>query len=326
MTRWRLVFALFAVSGLACSAPAPAQESPLVLEQTIPLPDVGGRIDHFAFDPKRQRLFVAALGAGSVEAVDLTAGRSAGRIAGLQEPQGVAYLEGPDELAVATGGDGRVRVYRGGDLAPIAQIAVGPDADNLRVQPGTGRLVVGSDALVVIDPAARRAIATAKLPAHAEGFQLQGERAYVNLPAAGAIGVADLATGVLASRWPNGGRQMNFPLAIDPETGEVAVVYRLPARLVTFDPRTGAERQALDTCGDADDLFFDAARKRLYVVCGAGQVDTFQRADGQLRRIARTPTASGARTGLFVPSRDRLYVAAPARGARTAAILVLRPR
>lgn len=321
-----VVLASGAMAGVSCSAPAPAQDAPLAIERTIPLPGVKGRIDHFAYDPSRRRLFVAALGNSTVEVVDLAKGSTAGRIVGLKEPQGLAYLPDRDELAVATGGDGTVRFYRAGDLHPVGESQVGGDADNLRVEPGAGRLIVGSDELAVIDPATRRKVAGVTLTAHAEGFQVDAGRVYVNLPDAGEIGVVDLKAGALVARWPNAGRRFNYPLAIDREAGEVAVVYRLPARLVTFDPTTGAQRQALATCGDADDLFFDTKRRRVYVVCGAGRVDVFQREASALRPRGQAKTASGARTGLFVASDDRLYVAAPARDGSDAAVLVLQPR
>ena len=35
------------------------------------------------------------------------------------------------------------------------------------------------------------------------------------------------------------------------------------------------------TCGDADDVFFDAKRRRVYVSCGDGTVDAWQQ-DGPL--------------------------------------------
>lgn len=321
-----VILASGAMAGASCSAPTPAQEVPLAIERTIPLPGVKGRIDHFAYDPTRRRLFVAALGNGTVEAVDVAEARPAGRVTGLKEPQGLAYLADRDELAVATGGDGTVRFYRAADLQPVGETPVGGDADNLRVEPGSGRLIVGSDDLAVIDPATRRRTAGVTLTAHAEGFQVDAGRVYVNLPDAGEIGVVDLKAGALVARWPNAGRRFNYPLAIDRDSGEVAVVYRLPARLVTFDPATGAQRQALATCGDADDVFFDTRRRRLYVVCGAGRVDVFERIGTSLRPRGQIKTASGARTGLFVASEDRLYVAAPARGGHEASVLVLRPR
>src|SRR4051812_42625517 len=94
-----------AVSALLLSAAAPAPS--LTLERTIALPGANGRIDHLAFDARRGRLVVAELGAGAVEVVDVATGASTGRITGLKEPQGVAVLDGPDEIAVAAGGDGK---------------------------------------------------------------------------------------------------------------------------------------------------------------------------------------------------------------------------
>jgi hypothetical protein len=45
---------------MICASPASgAETSPLVLETKIPLGKIIGRIDHFAFDPMRQRLYVA---------------------------------------------------------------------------------------------------------------------------------------------------------------------------------------------------------------------------------------------------------------------------
>jgi hypothetical protein len=324
--------ALLVAAALIPSACAPrsasGQDAPLVLERTIPLPGVKGRIDHLALDPAHGKLFVAALGNGSVEAVDLNAGRVVGHIAGLAEPQGLAFLPERQELAVASGGDGSLRFYRAADLAPAGQVALGDDADNVRLEAATGRVVVGygAGALALIEPATRAVVGRTPLPAHPEGFQLDGMRAYVNLPGAGAIGVADLAAGKLVAIWPNRGRQANYPLALDRTAQDVAVVYRLPARLVILDPATGAERQALATCGDADDVFFDAKRRRLYVACGSGQVEVFARDAAGLTSLARIPTSGGARTALFSPDLDRLFVAARADGGRPAAILVLRPQ
>jgi hypothetical protein len=43
------------------------------------------------------------------------------------------------------------------------------------------------------------------------------------------------------------------------------------------------------------------------------------------RRLARVPTVSGARTSLFVPELDRLFVAVRAGSNEPAAIWVFRP-
>src|SRR4051794_19521533 len=98
---------------LACP-PAPSaaeQAAPLVLERTIPLKSVSGRIDHMTVDLGRKRLFVAELGNGTVDVVDLGTGLTVQRISGLKEPQGVGYDPAMDMMAVASAGDGSVHFY-----------------------------------------------------------------------------------------------------------------------------------------------------------------------------------------------------------------------
>jgi hypothetical protein len=101
-------------------------------------------------------------------------------------------------------------------------------------------------------------------------------------------------------------------------------VYRSPAELAVFSTE-GKAIATVETCGDVDDLFVDAKRGRIYVSCGAGYVDVFEIDGSTYRRIARMPTATGARTSLFVPELDRLLVAVRAGAAGPAAIWVFKP-
>lgn len=329
------VVGLLLLLTLACSLPqtgAAQSAPPLVLERTIPLAGVAGRIDHLAIDLGRKRLFVAELGNDTVDVIDLTTGTATHRIDGLREPQGLGYSPKADVLAVASAGDGSVRLFRGADFSPAGTINLGEDADNVRLDAATGRLVVGygSGGLAVIDLASRSVVSRVKLTAHPEGFQLNdvGRRAFVNVPDARQIAVLDMAAGKQVATWrvPNLGS--NFPMALDDTGAVVAVVFRNPPRLVLLDAKSGAVAASLDTCDDADDVFFDPRRHRIYVSCGAGVVDVMQRKPRDYRRLARVETASGARTSLFVPALDRLFVAARAgffgRGS-DAAILVFRP-
>jgi hypothetical protein len=87
--------------------------APLLLVQQIPLPNVGGRIDHFTFDGKRKRVIGAALGDNTVEVVDTFAGRDRRRITGAANPRGVVYVGELNELFVANGADGKLRIYDG---------------------------------------------------------------------------------------------------------------------------------------------------------------------------------------------------------------------
>ena len=322
--------AVFLAASLIWSATVTARtaDAPLVLEAKIPLGQVSGRIDHLGIDVKRQRLFVAELGNNSLGVVDLAAGKVLRRVTGLSEPQGVAYVPFADSVFVANAGDGSVHVLRGDDLAPIGRIELGEDADNVRVDTQRNRVLVGygKGALAVIDPETRTKAADIRLKGHPESFQIDetGNKVFVNVPDARDIEVADLASDTNRSL-PTRGAGSNFPMAIDREAHRVLVVFRSPPTLMALSSQDGRVVAKIETCGDADDVFVDAKRHRVYVSCGEGVVDVLEQREAEYRRLARVPTVSGARTSLFVPELDRLFVAVRARSGEPAAIWVFRP-
>jgi hypothetical protein len=302
--------------------------APLVLEAKIPLGEVKGRIDHLGIDAKRQRLLVAELGNNSVGVVDLSAGKVLRRIVGMSEPQGVAYVPFADSVFVANAGEGSVRVLRGEDLTPIGRIELGNDADNVRVDAAHNRVLVGygKGALAVIDPVSLSKTADIRLKAHPEGFQIDdtGIQVFVNVPDAREITVVDLAVGSTQSL-PTQGAESNFPMAIDGEAHRVLVVFRSPPILMALSSQDGHVAAKIETCGDADDVFVDRKRRRVYVSCGEGVIDVLEPGEAGYRRLARVPTVSGARTSLYVPEVDRLFVAVRATLHEPAAIWVFRP-
>ncbi|HTI66283.1 MAG TPA: hypothetical protein VL460_01920 [Caulobacteraceae bacterium] len=314
-----------AVATAACAA---AGGGALVLERTIPLPGVTGRIDHLAVDLERHRLFVAEVGAGALDQIDLATGQRLKRVVGLKEPQGVAYLPDMDQVVVANGGDGSVRFYRAEGLEPVGEVRLDGDADNVRIELKRGLVVVAyGSGLALIDPAGRTIVGDIPLRSHPEGFQIDQatQRAYVNMPGQRRVVVVDLAARREVASWATPGAIWNFPLALTP-AGTVAAVFRGPPKLMMFDAKSGAVTARSGVCGDSDDAHFDLRRRRLYVTCGTGAVETFAEAGGSYRSLGRTGTRSGARTALFVPELDRLFVAARAGGGGQAAIMVLRPQ
>lgn len=297
---------------LLLAMPAHAAE-PLILEKTIPLHGVGGRIDHMAFDPGRNRLIVAELGNDTVDVIDVVAGMLVHRISGLREPQGVGYAARTDTILIANAGDGSVRLFNAQDFSLAGSVDLGGDADNVRIDSRNGLAVVGygSGGLALIDPAEHTKVADIRLPAHPEGFQLEPGtgRAYVNVPDTRQIVVVDLDARRAVATWPMQDARANFPMALDPVQPLLAGVFRSPPVLLLFDRTDGAVRQRIPVCGDVDDVFFDARRGRAYVSCGAGEVAVLERGAEGWRGLTSIRTAWGARTSLFVPESDRLFVA-----------------
>ena len=297
------------------------------VEATFPLGDVVGRIDHLAIDVAGGLLFVAELRNGSVSVIDLAAGAVVARATGLAEPQGIAFLPATRTIYVATGGDGLLHSFSVPDLVPGPTLAIGADADNIRVHPSGTMLAVGfANGIAIVDPAAGAVTASIPLAGHAEGFSFDvtGTRIFVNVPEAGQIAVIDVATVAVVAEWPTGAAGANFPMALDGD--RVLAGLRSPPELGVYDTATGTQLGLVPMCEDSDDLFTDQTRGLVYVICGGrGRVQTFARSGEGYTLRAETPTALAARTGLFVPELDRLFVAVPASSTQAASIWVLVP-
>jgi len=314
--------------GTLIVSPGWAEEIPFLLQRKIPLGEVRGRIDHLAIDLKRNRLFVAELENDTVAVVDLNVAIVKQVISTLKRPQGLGYHPWTDTLYVANGGDGSLAIFQGDDYRGIARIELGDDADNVRVEATGNQVLVGygNGALAIIDPVSRNKVAEIKLKAHPESFQINEStnRIFVNDPANQAIVVIDRNAGIELAHWPTSNGS-NFPMALNDKAGHVTVAFRNPAKLGAFSMRDGAPVANVDLCADADDMFMDAKRERLYVSCGDGYLDVFDARENAYRRIGHIATVAGARTSLFVPQLDVMFIAARATSLEPAAIWVFRP-
>ena len=222
------------------------EKAPLLLVQEIPLPNVGGRIDHFTFDAKRKRVVGAALGNNTVEVVDTFAGRDVHSITGAAAPQGVVYVSELNRLFVANGTDGKLRVYDGDTFKLLNTIDIGEDADNVRYDPSEKRVYVayGGDkdgAIAVIDAASgKRLDDVAKVDAHPESFQIAASKPmiYANIATKAKVVVIDRNTHKVTD-WPLKSGKANYPMALDEADHRLFVVTRKPAQLVVLDTDSG---------------------------------------------------------------------------------------
>jgi DNA-binding beta-propeller fold protein YncE len=306
---------------------AASGDAPLTRVATIALPNVDGRLDHLAADVTAQRLYVAALGNNTVEVLDLKKGIHATSLAGFREPQGVAVLPDLGAVAIANGQGEGIQFIDAGDYHPVEATRLGNDSDNVRYDPAAHRLFVGfgAGALAAINPGDGRLLGQAKLAGHPESFQLErsGSRVFVNVPDADQIAVVERTAMNVMATWPIVGARANFPMALDEANHRLFVGCRRPAKVLVYDTNTGQQSGSFDVVGDTDDLFYDATRDRLYVSGGEGFLDVLKGGDNsRFVRLARLPTAAGARTSLFVPAFDRLYLAVPHRGSQKAEIRI----
>jgi hypothetical protein len=306
--------------------------TPLVLTGAIPLADVKGRIDHFGFDAGNNRLFVSALGNNTEEVVGLGSQTVLQVIAGVPSPQGVVFTPEANKLFVGSD-EGKLYIYDGTDFRLIGSIDFGDDVDNLRYDKVEKRVYVGygdekSGAIALVDAVTNKRLAEEfKLGAHPESFQLSasGPNIYVNLPDLKQIAVVNRNTHAV-SRWPIT-FDSNFPMALDDEDHRLFIATRAPAQLAVYDTSTCRLVATLPTVQDSDDLYYDSARKRIYISGGEGYIAVIGQKDADhYELLAKVESGLGARTaGYFGKGRkgfDRFYVAVPARADHGAELLI----
>lgn len=315
------------VALLYCYAAATsnAQSAPLKLKQTIPLPGVEGRIDHFAADSSGQRLFVCALGNNSLEVIDLRKGERVHSITGLGAPQGVGYAPEVNRLFVANDKGGICKIYDGKSFQTVGELNLEDDADNVRYDEVIKKFYVGfgSGGIAVVNAADGKQVGSIKVGAHPEAFQLEknGSRIFVNVPNSRHVVVIDRDKNEVIARWKTDLAFANFPMGLDEANHRLLVGCRLPPTLIVLNTDSGNVTAKLNISDDVDDIFYDAKRHRVYAICGAGEIDVIQQTDPNTYQIlTKIDTAKGARTGLFVPDQDTLFVAVPHRGSQQAEV------
>jgi DNA-binding beta-propeller fold protein YncE len=318
---------------LAQDQPSAPERAPLLLVQEIPMPNVGGRIDHFTFDAKRKRVIGAALGNNTVEVIDTFSGRDIHSITGAAAPQGVVYVSDLDKLFVANGADGKLRIYDGDSFKLLNTVDIGEDADNVRYDPAEKKVYVayGGDeggGIAVLDAATgKRLEDVAKLDAHPESFQIATSKPliYANIASKAKVVVINRTTHKVID-WPLKTGKANYPMALDEAGRRLFVVTRKPAQLVVLNSDNGAMVASVPCVNDSDDVYYDATHKRIYAPGGEGFISVIQQLDpDHYQPLAKIPTTIGARTGLWYEKRDRFYLAVPASSKQGSALWVYAP-
>jgi DNA-binding beta-propeller fold protein YncE len=299
-----------------------AQVASLQLVQTIPLPGVNGKFDHLAVDLSGNRMFIAAKMNNTLEVVDLQNGRRLRSVSGFHEPQGVLYLRDTKQVVVANGGNGEVQFLDGTTLEVLQRFSFGADADNIRYDADTGRIYVACQdgAIGTIDLKSMSKLPEIKLLGHPEAMAIEphGHRLFVNVPKVDTVFVLDRSTAEVTAEWKLTKSKTNYTMALDEGHHRLFVGCRQPPNVVVLDTTRGDE---------IDCMFYDGAHQRIYVTGADGTLDVVQQLDAdQYRVIQELPTAPLARTCLFVPELDRIFVAVPQQKDHDAELRVYRPR
>ena len=334
-TAGRILTLALAAAALSVSGTAQALPPALQLSRTIVLSGVTGKFDHLAIDAAGERLFIAATGNHSVEVIDLKTDKVEQSLAGMGKPLGLAWVAATGSLYVADGSLGELRVYNGSPLTLAGKIKLSDDADDMTYDAADRLLFVGhggSDAanpakIAVVNTAFFSLVANLTVATHPEALDIdpQGKRVFANIAGSNEVAVIDTASRRLTARWKLTKAAENVALAFDGEHQLLYVACRRPGTLIALDAASGTEVASLPAAGAADDLFYDPALKRIYVISGAGEVDVYQVDQAKtLHTLGVLHTAGGAKTALFIAAQNLLYVGVPGVDGHAAQIRLYR--
>jgi DNA-binding beta-propeller fold protein YncE len=306
-----------------------AQEKQLLkLVATTPLPGFSGDFDHFGVDLKGNRLFLTAEEHQSVEVFDLQTGKRIHSITGFEEPQAMIYLPDSDRLIVTDGNEkaGMVRLVNGKDYKILETIKLLPNVDAAVFNPvnkyfyvevGGGASQAKTHLLSIIDTKTFKHVGDITLPGNrseAMAIDRAGKKMYVNLTGAEKVGVVDLDARKMVAEWAVPDAHVQNSMALDESNHRLFIATRQPAKFFVYNTDTGKVVTVLPCAETNDDMWFDAPRKRIYVT-GSDTASIFEQQDADhYRHVAEVPTGFRARTSVFVPSLNRLYVAVSAKG------------
>jgi DNA-binding beta-propeller fold protein YncE len=328
-TLMRRSVVLAAALGIALAAARPAAAAPLSQVGSIPLGSVAGEINALAMDYANQRLFVLEGSAGKLAVIDLNAGTVTQTLDGLSAPQGLARDPQDDRLYVANG-NGKFVVYQGAPLKLAPDLAVGHDLGPPQYDAGSERVYLGYDKrrIAIIDTTHNKLWESIRLDAAPGPLALEdrGSRMFVGAAGEKRILVADRDGNKQTGSWDSGENADPAALALDEDAGRLLAAFHQPAGLAWLDLADGSVKGRVEACAKPGTLLADGGRGRVYLACGEGRIEVFQRGTGgSYAKAGVVDTVPGATAALLVPSSGRLYLAAPAAGGLAAEIRIYAP-
>lgn len=298
------------------------QVPPLELKQTITLPGYTGDFDHFAVDHARGRILLAAEDHATLEIFDLKTGEHLRTVSGFGAPHSILVREGSPTIVV-TDSEKMTHILDAETYAEKGSITLTPGADSAGYDAAANVYFVvtgGKDVdmktafLEAVNPDTGAKLGKVEFADnHVEAMALDptSRRLFINLAQTNKIAVVNRKTMKILATWPVLPAKQNAMVAFDAPNHRLYVVCRDPGMVVVMNSDTGEVTNTLPAPLRADDVMFDRESHCLYVPGGEGYTNVYNTSNpDHLKLMARVKTAPGAKTGILLPKRGKLILAA----------------
>ncbi|PMS21570.1 hypothetical protein C0Z18_06810 [Trinickia dabaoshanensis] len=294
----------------------------LIGRSTAWSPQYSGDFDHFGVDTKRNRLLLAAEDHGTVEVFNLDTGAHERTLTTFGTPHAILYLPKQDKFVITDSSTSGTKIIDAATFKVTGHIHLAPGADSMAFDETTDRLYIvsgGKDAGMThcfineVDPATGTVRRRLRVDAdHVEAMvpEMHGGRLFVNIASKNQVAVVDKKSLEVIAHWPLDGASRNLTMALDEAHHRLFVGTRNPSKLFVMNTDNGKTVAMLDAPASSDSLFYDGARKRIYVAGGDGYMGVYRQDDADhYTDLGRVATAPGAKSGMLSTTLDRIYLA-----------------
>ncbi|MBS1624698.1 MAG: hypothetical protein JST83_11800 [Bacteroidetes bacterium] len=304
--------------------------SGLKLLSDIKLSNVKGGFDLMAVDIKKQRLFVSAEDNHTVEVVDLAHSKTMRSIPDIDEPKWVVYMPEVKSIFISTGGDGRVTELNDSSFAIKHIFEFKEKCNNLRYDTTTHLLFVGIGktfgSIGAIDVAQSKILYEIPLAHYPKQFEVTDSLIYVNVPQKNLLQIIDRTLKKVISEITVTENSDNVPMALDRTHGRLFIGCQ-KGKLLVYSIQSRRQITNIDIKQDVDGIYYDSKRRRLYLSCGEGYMETISQTDADhYVRLQSQISASGAATSLYSPELDKFFLAVPHTADHNASIRIYQPQ
>jgi DNA-binding beta-propeller fold protein YncE len=280
--------------------------------QDLPLPGGATRFDYQSLDPKVRRLYIAHMGDGTVEAVDLDKAAVAGTVPGTDSVHSVIVAPDRHMLLAAASGTNEVALIDTRTLKETGRVKSGDLPDGIAYDPVHGKAYVSNEhdhALTVIDLATGIDQTAVEVGGETGNviYDPASGKIFLNGQGRGELLVIDPATDAITDRIKVDGSDSNHGLYIDGTQLLAFIGCEGNAKLVVLDLRTGKTTAHFDTGNTPDVLAFDTGMLRHYLAAEDGTVSVFDERGRTLVPVASAKLADHAHTVSVDQATHRVY-------------------
>jgi YVTN family beta-propeller protein len=281
---------------------------------SIELPGPAGKdFGALAIDAARHLLFVAHLGAGKLYVIDLATEQVIKTVDALPGPDGIVCATGERKIFVSDRGDDSVAVLDARTYQVLNRIPTQSLPSGLAYASGFQQVYVsdaGAQSEAVLDANRDVSLGSASLGSDPgqPAFDPVAKKIYINLPQKNQIAEVDPPSGRLSALFALGRCLTNTEIALDANQRRGFLSCAGNNLLAVVDLQKMAPITFLRTKPGAAAVAWDAAWRRIYVVCASGWISVFEEKDvTHYRHIADADAAYAVRGLAVDPQTHRLY-------------------